>query len=176
MLKCAYHVFYLFSITFYIISIYNQPTGTHIDVCEALAIPLHIMFPQPWYYGTYSMPHPFSGLSYDELSAAAVRSRIAGIIKIPAYANVVVGTKRTSDVANINTITTTNVLLLKLLVLTTNHVKKLLLMDVIILQIVLLHPNLLCHHHPNQRSIHLVHKSIHLMTMRIVVAVPDVLG
>jgi len=41
-------------------------SGTHIDVCEALAIPLHIMFPQPWYYGTYSMPHPFSGLSYDE--------------------------------------------------------------------------------------------------------------
>ena len=24
------------------------------------------MFPQPWYYGTHSMPHPFSGLSYDE--------------------------------------------------------------------------------------------------------------
>jgi len=32
---------------------------------EALGIPLHIMFPQPWYYGTKEYPHPFSGLSYD---------------------------------------------------------------------------------------------------------------
>ncbi|KAL7522600.1 hypothetical protein ACHAWX_007701 [Stephanocyclus meneghinianus] len=44
----------------------NPPCIGHIHVCEALAIPLHIMFPQPWYYGTKAFPHPFSGLSYDE--------------------------------------------------------------------------------------------------------------
>lgn len=43
----------------------NPPCLGHIHVCEALAIPLHIMFPQPWYYGTKSYPHPFSGMSYD---------------------------------------------------------------------------------------------------------------
>ena len=43
----------------------NPPVIGHIHVCEALAIPLHIMFPQPWYYGTKYFPHPFSGLSYD---------------------------------------------------------------------------------------------------------------
>ena len=31
----------------------NPPTIGHIHVCEALGIPLHIMFPQPWYYGMY---------------------------------------------------------------------------------------------------------------------------
>lgn len=31
----------------------NPPTIGHIHVCEALGIPLHIMFPQPWYYGKY---------------------------------------------------------------------------------------------------------------------------
>jgi len=44
----------------------NPPCMGHIHVCEALAIPLHIMFPQPWYYGTVEYPHPFSGLSYDK--------------------------------------------------------------------------------------------------------------
>ncbi|KAL7520114.1 hypothetical protein ACHAWX_004859 [Stephanocyclus meneghinianus] len=44
----------------------NPPCIGHIHVCEALAIPLHIMFPQPWYYGTKAFPHPFSGLPYDE--------------------------------------------------------------------------------------------------------------
>jgi UDP:flavonoid glycosyltransferase YjiC (YdhE family) len=44
----------------------NPPCMGHIHVCEALGIPLHIMFPQPWYYGTDSFPHPLSGLSYDE--------------------------------------------------------------------------------------------------------------
>eukprot|EP00804_Cyclotella_cryptica_P011820 CCRYP_015334-RA/>CCRYP_015334-RA protein AED:0.02 eAED:0.02 QI:107/1/1/1/1/1/3/721/703 len=44
----------------------NPPCIGHIHVCEALAIPLHIMFPQPWYYGTKAFPHPFSGMSYDE--------------------------------------------------------------------------------------------------------------
>ena len=43
----------------------NPPCGGHIHVCEALAIPLHIMFPQPWYYGTKLFPHPFAGMSYD---------------------------------------------------------------------------------------------------------------
>jgi hypothetical protein len=36
----------------------NPPTIGHIHVCEALSIPLHIMFPQPWYYPTKSFPHP----------------------------------------------------------------------------------------------------------------------
>lgn len=31
----------------------NPPTMGHIHVCEALGIPLHIMFPQPWYYGKH---------------------------------------------------------------------------------------------------------------------------
>lgn len=47
----------------------NPPCMGHIHVCEALAIPLHIMFPQPWYYGTVEYPHPFSGLSYDKPSS-----------------------------------------------------------------------------------------------------------
>ena len=44
----------------------NPPTMGHIHVCEALGIPLHIMFPQPWYYGTTDFPHPMSGLPYIE--------------------------------------------------------------------------------------------------------------
>lgn len=43
----------------------NPPCFGHIHVCEALGIPLHIMFPQPWYYGTESFPHPMAGLSYE---------------------------------------------------------------------------------------------------------------
>lgn len=31
----------------------NPPAMGHIHVCEALGIPLHIMFPQPWYYGEF---------------------------------------------------------------------------------------------------------------------------
>lgn len=46
----------------------NPPPFGHIHVCEALAIPLHIMFPQPWYYGTCEFPHPMSGLSYKKTS------------------------------------------------------------------------------------------------------------
>ena len=42
----------------------NPPTMGHIHVCEALGIPLHIMFPQPWYYPTGDYPHPLSGLPY----------------------------------------------------------------------------------------------------------------
>ena len=44
----------------------NPPVMGHIHVCEALGIPLHIMFPQPWYYGTEAFPHPMAGLNYVE--------------------------------------------------------------------------------------------------------------
>ena len=75
----------------------NPPCIGHIHVCEALAVPLHIMFPQvspvgkfcsiqnnsyrqhptcplmpflqPWYYGTTSFPHPYSGLPYEKPSS-----------------------------------------------------------------------------------------------------------
>lgn len=46
----------------------NPPVFGHIHVCEALGIPLHIMFPQPWYYGTKAFPHPMMGLRYDKVS------------------------------------------------------------------------------------------------------------
>ena len=42
----------------------NPPVMGHVHVAEALGIPCHIMFPQPWYYGTKSFPHPMSGLPY----------------------------------------------------------------------------------------------------------------
>jgi sterol 3beta-glucosyltransferase len=42
----------------------NPPVMGHIHVAEALGVPCHIMFPQPWYYGTKEFPHPMSGLSY----------------------------------------------------------------------------------------------------------------
>ncbi|KAL3902562.1 MAG: hypothetical protein SGARI_005775, partial [Bacillariaceae sp.] len=48
----------------------NPPCMGHIHVCEALGIPLHIMFPQPWYYGTKSFPHPLSGLSFEKEGGA----------------------------------------------------------------------------------------------------------
>lgn len=44
----------------------NPPVMGHIHVAEALGAPLHIMFPQPWYYGTRDYPHPMSGLEYKE--------------------------------------------------------------------------------------------------------------
>ena len=44
----------------------NPPTFGHIHVAEALGAPLHIIFPQPWYYGTQEFPHPMAGLSYRE--------------------------------------------------------------------------------------------------------------
>jgi len=40
----------------------NPPIMGHIHVCEALGIPLHIMFPQPWYYPTEEFPHPMFGM------------------------------------------------------------------------------------------------------------------
>ena len=47
----------------------NPPPFGHIHVAEALGVPLHIMFPQPWYYGTRHFPHPMAGLSYRSLGA-----------------------------------------------------------------------------------------------------------
>lgn len=49
----------------------NPPCFGHIHVCESLGIPLHIMFPQPWFYGTKSFPHPMSGLGYEEPSSTS---------------------------------------------------------------------------------------------------------
>ena len=42
----------------------NPPVAGHLHVAEALGIPCHIMFPQPWYYGTKEFPHPMAGLEY----------------------------------------------------------------------------------------------------------------
>ena len=39
----------------------NPPTFGHIHVAEALGVPLHMMFPQPW-SATTCFPHPMSGL------------------------------------------------------------------------------------------------------------------
>jgi Glycosyltransferase family 28 N-terminal domain len=41
----------------------NPPTMGHIHVAETLGAPLHIMFPQPWFYGTTEFPHPMAGKS-----------------------------------------------------------------------------------------------------------------
>jgi sterol 3beta-glucosyltransferase len=46
----------------------NPPVFGHIHIAEALGIPLHIMFPQPWYYGTREYPHPFIGLPYNQVN------------------------------------------------------------------------------------------------------------
>ena len=43
----------------------NPPTFAHIHLAEALAVPLHVMFPQPW-SPTRDFPHPMSGLSNDD--------------------------------------------------------------------------------------------------------------
>lgn len=50
------------------------PVMTHIHVAEALGIPLHIMFPQPWYYGTKAFPHPMSGLPIEDGKVANYNS------------------------------------------------------------------------------------------------------
>ena len=44
----------------------NPPVIGHIHVAEALGVPCHIMFPQPWYYGTKDFPHPMAGMEYVE--------------------------------------------------------------------------------------------------------------
>jgi hypothetical protein len=41
----------------------NPPTMGHIHVAETLGAPLHMMFPQPWFYGTTEFPHPMAGKS-----------------------------------------------------------------------------------------------------------------
>eukprot|EP00529_Nitzschia_sp_RCC80_P017449 CAMPEP_0113453550 /NCGR_PEP_ID=MMETSP0014_2-20120614/7412_1 /TAXON_ID=2857 /ORGANISM="Nitzschia sp." /LENGTH=834 /DNA_ID=CAMNT_0000344941 /DNA_START=35 /DNA_END=2539 /DNA_ORIENTATION=- /assembly_acc=CAM_ASM_000159 len=46
----------------------NPPVFGHIHVAEALGIPLHIMFPQPWFYGTRDYPHPMIGLPYNRVN------------------------------------------------------------------------------------------------------------
>ena len=43
----------------------NPPTFAHIHLAEALSVPLHVMFPQPW-SPTRGFPHPMSGLSNDD--------------------------------------------------------------------------------------------------------------
>ena len=40
----------------------NPPTFGHIHVAEALTVPLHMMFPQPW-TPTREFPHPMSGMN-----------------------------------------------------------------------------------------------------------------
>jgi sterol 3beta-glucosyltransferase len=86
----------------------NPPVMGHIHVAEALGIPCHIMFPQPWYYGTKNFPHPMAGLEYVEgraVNAASYalfetlmwtnfqreinswRLRTLGLPRIHAYAN-----------------------------------------------------------------------------------------
>jgi UDP:flavonoid glycosyltransferase YjiC (YdhE family) len=47
-----------------ITGIANPPVMGHVHVAETLGIPCHIMFPQPWYYGTRDFPHPMAGLEY----------------------------------------------------------------------------------------------------------------
>lgn len=44
----------------------NPPVMGHIHIAEAFGVPLHIFFPQPWYYGTKQFPHPMAGLAYRE--------------------------------------------------------------------------------------------------------------
>jgi hypothetical protein len=41
----------------------NPVTYGHLHCAEALGIPLHLMFPQPW-IPTKAFPHPLSMLSY----------------------------------------------------------------------------------------------------------------
>lgn len=41
----------------------NPVTYVHVHCAEALSVPLHIMFPQPW-SPTKAFPHPLSSLSY----------------------------------------------------------------------------------------------------------------
>lgn len=52
----------------------NPPTMGHIHVAEALGAPVHIMFPQPWFYGTKDFPHPMAGLKYVEGGRGNVES------------------------------------------------------------------------------------------------------
>jgi Glycosyltransferase family 28 N-terminal domain len=60
----------------------NPPTMGHIHVAEALGAPLHIMFPQPWFYGTTEFPHPMAGKlvhKQNKQSNKRVERRIASL-------------------------------------------------------------------------------------------------
>lgn len=61
--ECDYHAI-----------IANPPVMGHIHVAERLGIPLHIMFPQPWYYGTKEFPHPMAGMPYGTKSRLGYRA------------------------------------------------------------------------------------------------------
>jgi sterol 3beta-glucosyltransferase len=52
----------------------NPPVLGHVHVAEALGVPCHIMFPQPWYYGTKDFPHPMSGMDYVQGRKANLQS------------------------------------------------------------------------------------------------------
>ena len=54
----------------------NPPTFGHIHCAEALGIPLHMMFPQPW-TPTVAFPHPMSGLSTERTGDLAWNSYTA---------------------------------------------------------------------------------------------------
>jgi UDP:flavonoid glycosyltransferase YjiC (YdhE family) len=64
-LSCSFLFLYLFLLrTFVPDAIISNPvTYAHIHCAEALGIPLHMMFPQPW-TPTKAFPHPLSCLSY----------------------------------------------------------------------------------------------------------------
>jgi len=47
-----------------------------MHVAEALGVPLHMMFPQPW-TKTCEFPHPMSGLTFDRSAELNARSYIA---------------------------------------------------------------------------------------------------
>eukprot|EP00953_Heterococcus_sp_UTEX-ZZ885_P032529 16981-Heterococcus_DN1.PRE.4 len=48
----------------------NPVTYAHIHCAEALRIPLHLFFPQPW-TPTQAFPHPFANLSYTKGASTA---------------------------------------------------------------------------------------------------------
>ncbi|KAG5175617.1 hypothetical protein JKP88DRAFT_269227 [Tribonema minus] len=63
----------------------NPVTYAHIHCAEALSVPLHLFFPQPW-TPTHEFPHPFASMSYErgctraadlDASSARTRARIA---------------------------------------------------------------------------------------------------
>ena len=55
----------------------NPVTYGHVHCAEALGIPLHIMFPQPW-SPTTSYPHPFSQRLYDGVKSRMNHSSYVG--------------------------------------------------------------------------------------------------
>ena len=62
----------------------NPPTIGHIHVCEALGIPLHIMFPQPWYYGRYTCCTLFGLRSFPMLAKLiTLVGQVPGAFLIP---------------------------------------------------------------------------------------------